>query len=335
MCDFNQRPKIGIDFDLRDERASHRTSPQSRGHTGRISRDIGYWRRLRDLSPSRFGRRSVVHHRHVHRSGSFSSRNPQACGGGAESAGPQFERYRGDGGRAPILSGVALRPGMGERRVGGSIFRRHSGPRGRDRHGPSGRRSLAWGDARLRRHCGRGRSRGARRCAAPAPGPATRSMCRARSAARPSGSRRRLRQKSAKHGSGICAPNPSWRWAGFCGRHLRASSAIDLSDGLSLDLRRVCLASGVDAEIVAPPRFPGASLEQALHGGEDYELLFTVPGGVKVPGIALRALPLTRIGSDRAGGWQCENGRDAFLPRWATTTLRGTKHQLEPHWKRR
>jgi thiamine-monophosphate kinase len=79
-------------------------------------------------------------------------------------------------------------------------------------------------------------------------------------------------------------------------RAASASSAIDLSDGLSLDLRRVCLASGVEAEIVAPPRFPGASLEQALHGGEDYELLFTVPGGFQVPD-RFEGLPLTRIGS--------------------------------------
>jgi thiamine-monophosphate kinase len=82
----------------------------------------------------------------------------------------------------------------------------------------------------------------------------------------------------------------------FLREHLRATSAIDLSDGLSLDLRRLCLASEVAAEIVAPPRFPGASLEQALHGGEEYELLFTVRGGVKVPG-SFEGLPLTRIGS--------------------------------------
>src|SRR3954452_8549593 len=55
----------------------------------------------------------------------------------------------------------------------------------------------------------------------------------------------------------------------------RATGAMDLSDGLSLDLQRLSKASGVMAEITAPPRFPGATLEQALHGGEDYELLFT------------------------------------------------------------
>jgi thiamine-monophosphate kinase len=96
-------------------------------------------------------------------------------------------------------------------------------------------------------------------------------------------------------------PEPRLALGRFLREHLRATSAIDLSDGLSLDLRRVCLASGVEAEIVAPPRFAGASLEQALHGGEDYELLFTVTGGIKVPG-SFEGLPLTRIGSIVRGG---------------------------------
>jgi len=77
---------------------------------------------------------------------------------------------------------------------------------------------------------------------------------------------------------------------------LRATSAIDLSDGLSLDLRRLCLASGLAAQIVEPPRFPGASPEQALHGGEEYELLFTVREGMKVPA-RFGDLPLTRVGT--------------------------------------
>jgi thiamine-monophosphate kinase len=86
------------------------------------------------------------------------------------------------------------------------------------------------------------------------------------------------------------------------GRFLRAraSAAMDLSDGLSLDLHRLCLASGVAAAIGPPPRFPGATLEQALHGGEDYELLFTAPPRVPVPS-RFRGLPLTRIGVIQKG----------------------------------
>jgi thiamine-monophosphate kinase len=82
----------------------------------------------------------------------------------------------------------------------------------------------------------------------------------------------------------------------FLRTSLRATSAIDLSDGLSLDLRRLCLASNVEAEITPPPCFPGASLAQSLHGGEEYELLFTVREATRVPA-AFEGLPLTRIGS--------------------------------------
>ena len=57
----------------------------------------------------------------------------------------------------------------------------------------------------------------------------------------------------------------------------RATSCIDLSDGISLDLYRLCKASGVAAEVDRVPILRGATLERALHGGEDYELLFTLP----------------------------------------------------------
>ncbi len=61
------------------------------------------------------------------------------------------------------------------------------------------------------------------------------------------------------------------------GRSLRgvATACIDLSDGLSLDLHRLCLESSVAAEIDQVPVTRGSTLERALHGGEDYELLFT------------------------------------------------------------
>ena len=57
----------------------------------------------------------------------------------------------------------------------------------------------------------------------------------------------------------------------------RATSCMDLSDGLSLDLHRLCLASGVAAVVDRIPIVRGVTLDRALHGGEDYELLFTLP----------------------------------------------------------
>jgi thiamine-monophosphate kinase len=86
------------------------------------------------------------------------------------------------------------------------------------------------------------------------------------------------------------------------GRFLRtrASAAMDLSDGLSIDLQRMCVASGVSAEIDAPPLFRGATLDQGLHGGEDYELLFTVRPTVRIPE-SFAGVALTRIGNIRRG----------------------------------
>jgi thiamine-monophosphate kinase len=76
-----------------------------------------------------------------------------------------------------------------------------------------------------------------------------------------------------------------------------ATAVIDISDGLSTDIRHLCTESGVSAEIDAQalPIFPGATLEDALHGGEDYELLFTARPNTKVPR-RIAGVPITQIG---------------------------------------
>lgn len=91
-------------------------------------------------------------------------------------------------------------------------------------------------------------------------------------------------------------PEPRLRLGRFLRTKIRATAAMDLSDGISLDLHRLCLASGLAARIEAPPRFPGATDHQALHGGEDYELLFTASPRSRVPA-AFEGIPLTRIGT--------------------------------------
>lgn len=92
-------------------------------------------------------------------------------------------------------------------------------------------------------------------------------------------------------------PQPRLEQGQMLARKGLATAAMDLSDGLSLDLPRLCAESGVAAEVEAEqvPCFPGATLEQALHGGEDYELLFTASPTARLPR-SIAGVPLTRIG---------------------------------------
>ncbi len=57
------------------------------------------------------------------------------------------------------------------------------------------------------------------------------------------------------------------------------SAMIDISDGLSSDLTHLCHESGVGCELWmdALPLASGATMQDGLNGGEDYELLFTLP----------------------------------------------------------
>lgn len=73
-----------------------------------------------------------------------------------------------------------------------------------------------------------------------------------------------------------------------------ASSMIDVSDGLARDLSHLCQESGVGMRLWGRriPLAPGASLEQALRGGDDYELAFTAPEpAVVVRSFDRRGLP--------------------------------------------
>lgn len=90
-------------------------------------------------------------------------------------------------------------------------------------------------------------------------------------------------------------------------RRLRriATAMIDVSDGLSTDLTHLCRASRFTAEIEeqALPVHPLAlknadAVRLALHGGEDYELLFTAAPNTQVPH-RIGAAPVTRIGTVR------------------------------------
>jgi thiamine-monophosphate kinase len=103
-------------------------------------------------------------------------------------------------------------------------------------------------------------------------------------------------------------PEPRLALGSLLREALRATAAMDLSDGVSLDLRRLCEESGVAAELDGTlPIFPGATVAQALHGGEDYELLFTVSPETVVPaefgGLALNCIGRMVPGAPGSVSW--------------------------------
>jgi len=100
-------------------------------------------------------------------------------------------------------------------------------------------------------------------------------------------------------------PFPQVNLGGAVSKNKMASSMIDVSDGLSVDLNHICEESGVGAEIFVEKipyskemsRFHDDVMQFCLHGGEDYCLLFTVPRNKKDKINSLkREYPLTEIG---------------------------------------
>ncbi len=103
-------------------------------------------------------------------------------------------------------------------------------------------------------------------------------------------------------------PVPRLKLGSWLAKHRLASAMLDTSDGLSTDLDHLCRASGTGARIFAA-RLPAVKvpgelrrrgfdpLQLALHGAEDYELLFTVPSK-RVHKLPARfdGVPLTCIG---------------------------------------
>jgi thiamine-monophosphate kinase len=103
-------------------------------------------------------------------------------------------------------------------------------------------------------------------------------------------------------------------------RRRLATAAIDISDGLSVDLLHLCEESGLRAEVDAAllPLGRDATLQDALHGGDDYELLFTADPLTRMPR-KIAGVPVRRIGQmlrKKSGAppmLLTENGRRAEL----------------------
>jgi thiamine-monophosphate kinase len=112
-------------------------------------------------------------------------------------------------------------------------------------------------------------------------------------------------------------PCPRLREAQYLRQHGGLHSLLDISDGLSSDLRHICEASGVGARLVAAAipyhedvkqvalAIQADPLDLALHGGEDFELCLTAPAG-RMANLQQAFeqqfnCPLVRVGTIQAG----------------------------------
>jgi thiamine-monophosphate kinase len=121
--------------------------------------------------------------------------------------------------------------------------------------------------------------------------------------------RKKLKSLVQKH----FYPEPRLALGEWLAKNRRATAMIDTSDGFSTDLAHLCEASGVGArvwaakipKVVVPRDLRKLDLEPlrlALDGGEDYELLFTVPKRLarRLPK-AVGGVPITIIGEITRG----------------------------------
>jgi len=114
-----------------------------------------------------------------------------------------------------------------------------------------------------------------------------------------------------------CRPEPRARLGALLGRNRAASACMDLSDGLADAVSQIACASGAGAAIdpALLPLHGGARawfaaagrdpVGACVAGGDDYELLFTVPrrarGRLRAVIREARGVPVTRIGEVTAG----------------------------------
>jgi thiamine-monophosphate kinase len=143
-------------------------------------------------------------------------------------------------------------------------------------------------------------------------------------------------------------PDPPIALAQWLSSRRLPRAMMDLSDGLSTDLDRLCRSSGVGARIreesLPVVRVPEllrrrgiSALNLAIHGGEDYQLLFTVParaasrippahGGVRITeiGEVVRSRDALLISADGKSAHLTPRGWDHFAPQSGRTkSVRG------------
>jgi thiamine monophosphate kinase len=101
---------------------------------------------------------------------------------------------------------------------------------------------------------------------------------------------------------------------------------IDISDGLVADLALIAEASGVGFDLYDPAEFPvapGATLDEALRGGDDYVLAFTLPPATDAVGLfTAQGLPAPKpVGT-------CASDRGQRSMAGQAVAVRGWEHRL-------
>ncbi|MGA8622572.1 MAG: thiamine-phosphate kinase [Candidatus Sulfotelmatobacter sp.] len=137
---------------------------------------------------------------------------------------------------------------------------------------------------------------------------------------------RKMRKVNLREYARHFFPEPRVRLGRILREETLVSAMIDTSDGLSTDLAHICEESGVGAEIeeelipLANVGKPGreVDLQLALHGGEDYELLFAASRSKRVPS-RIAGVSITCIG-------RITRGRKIFL-----TNRNNVRRELKPH----
>ena len=134
-------------------------------------------------------------------------------------------------------------------------------------------------------------------------------------------------------------PEPRLALGHWLAERRLASAMMDLSDGLSADLPRLCAASGVGAKVetaklpaVQTPkslRIRANAANLALHGGDDYELLFTVSKtNLKHIPHSFQGIRITAIGEitkKRTLLLVNESGREAPFPNLGWDPFRNSR----------
>jgi thiamine-monophosphate kinase len=102
-----------------------------------------------------------------------------------------------------------------------------------------------------------------------------------------------------------------------------ASAAIDISDGVASDVRHLGASSGVGIDLDALPMAPGATEEEALGGGEDYELLVATPD----PEALIGAYRGAGLRAPVAVGW-CTDQPESYEWAGAPLSHAGWRHRF-------